>query len=128
MAELTFSGTPTTQNYTYTISIDQQTESFLSVSSSTDIDLPAGHYYAIAYPDYTRTSASINNSIHWFVDGTQSGKIGGSDHYSNYSTDNAEVTFTLTSTGVLTLRQTDWSGSAITLTSHCRIIIMRVPI
>ena len=128
MAELTFSGTPAAQNYTYTFVINQQTQNFLSISSSTDIDLPSGHYYAIAYPDYTRASTSANNAMYWHLNGTQGGKIGGSDHYTSKSTDNPEITFTLTSSGVLTLRQTAWSGSAITLTPNCRAIIMRVPL
>jgi hypothetical protein len=128
IAELTYSGTPTSIFYTYTFSVDQQTENFLSVSSSTNIDLPSGHYYAIAYPDYTRASGNVNNSVYWYVNGSQVGKIGGSDHFSNFSTDNAEATFTLTSTGVLTLRQTDWSGTALTLTSNSRAYIFRVPL
>lgn len=128
IAELTWSGTPSSIFYTYNFSINQQTVSFLSVSSSTDIDLIQGHYYCIAYPDYTRTSSNVNNSVHWYLDGSQIGKIGGSDHYSNYSTDNAEATFTLKATGVLTLRQTDWSGSSIALTSNSRAFVFRVPL
>ena len=128
VAELTYSGTPGAQSYTYTMTINQQTTSFLSVSSSTNINLPSGQYYAIAYPDFTRTAASIRNQIHWFVDGTQTGSVGGSDHFNNESTDNAEATFTLTSTGTLTLRQTDWSGSAIALTSDARCLVWRVPL
>jgi len=127
MAELSWSGTPSAAAYTYSMSVDQQSSSFLSVSSGTDIDLPAGHYYAIAYPDYTRPGQR-NNQIYWHVDGSQVGAVGGSDHFNNESTDNAEAAFTLTSTGTLTLQQTAWSGSALTLTSDCKAIIMRVPV
>ena len=78
IAELRYSGTPTGATFTYSITVLQQTESFLSVSSGTDIDLPAGHYYAVSYPDFTRTIASRNNKVFWFVDGVQVGKEGGS--------------------------------------------------
>ena len=128
VAELTYSGTPSAQSYTYTMTVNQQTTSFLSVSSSTDISLPAGQYYAIAYPDFTRTQTSRANEIHWFVDGTQIGSVGGSDHFNSQSTDNAEAAFTLTSTGTLTLRQTDWSGSAIALTSDARCLVWKMPL
>ena len=128
ITELTWSGTPSAASFTYSMSIDQETESFATVSSGTDIDLPAGHYYAVSYSDYTRAASGTNNRIYWFVDGSQVGKKGGSDHYDSLSTDNAEATFTLTSSGTLTLRQTDWSGSALTLTTHCKALVMRVPL
>lgn len=128
VAELSWSGSATTTPYTYSVSIDQQSSSFLSVSSGTDISLPLGHYYAIAYPDYTRSATSHTNQIFWHLDGTQIGKVGGSDFNSGLSTDNAEAVFTLTSAATLTLRQTSLSGSALTLTANCKIIIMRVPL
>ncbi len=128
VAELTYSGTPNAQSYTYTMTINQQTTNFLSVSSNTDIVLSAGQYYAIAYPDFTRTASSRRNQIHWFIDGVQIGSVGGSDHFNNESTDNAEATFTLISTGTLTLRQTDWSGNAITLTSDARALVWKMPL
>ena len=127
VAELSWSGTPSASSYTYAMSIDQQTSVFATVSSGTDIDLPAGHYYAIAYPDYTRPGQRTNQ-IHWFVDGAQVGSVGGSDHYNQESTDNAEATFTLAATGTLTLRETAWSGAAITLTAHCKALVWRIPL
>jgi|DEB0MinimDraft_10_1074344.scaffolds.fasta_scaffold01736_2 hypothetical protein len=127
IAELRYSGTPTGATFTYSITVLQQTESFLSVSSGTDIDLPAGHYYAVSYPDFTRTIASRNNKVFWFVDGVQVGKEGGSDYYSGQSTDCAQATFTLHEAGVLTLQQVAWSGAAITLTNDAFIYIWRVP-
>jgi hypothetical protein len=128
IAELTWSGSATTTPFTYSVSIDQQTTSFLTVTSGTDIDLPSGHYYAIAYPDYTRSASSDTNQIYWHLDGSQIGKVGGSDFNGGLNTDNAEAAFTSLSTATLTLRQTSLSGSALTLTSDCRIIIMRVPL
>jgi hypothetical protein len=109
------------------MSIDQQTTSFATVTSGTDIDLPAGQYYAIAYPDYTRPGQRTNQ-IYWFVDGTQTGSVGGSDHYNSESTDNAESAFTLTTAGTLTLQQTAWSGSPIALTSDCKAFVWRMPL
>lgn len=127
VAELSWSGTPSAATHTYSMSIDQQTTSFATVTSGTDIDLPAGQYYAIAYPDYTRPGQRTNQ-IYWFVDGTQTGSVGGSDHYNSESTDNAESAFTLTTAGTLTLQQTAWSGSAITLTSDCKAFVWRMPL
>lgn len=125
-AFLSWSGTPTGATHTYDFSVDSQTESFVTVSSSTDITLGSGAYYAIAYPDYTRAATSTNNEIYWFLDGVQIGKRGGSDHYDGESCDNPETSFVITGSGTLTLRQTAWSGSAITLTSHCKALIMKV--
>ena len=127
IAELSWSGTPTGATFTYSMSIDQQTTAFATVTSGTDIDLPPGHYYAIAYPDYTRPSQRVNQ-IYWFVDGVQTGSVGGSDHYNQESTDNAEATFTLTESGTLTLQQTAWSGAAITLTGHCKALVWKMPL
>ena len=129
IAELTWSGTPSAAAFTYSFSVDQASTSFLTVTSGTDINLSRGHYYAIAYPDYTRAASGTNNVNYWFIDGVQVGMRGGSDHYASESTDNAEAAFTVTaSTGILTLRQTAWSGSALTLTSHCKALIWRVDI
>jgi len=126
IAELTWSGTPTAAAFTYSMSVDQQTSSFATVSSGTDIDLPAGHYYAIAYIDFTRLATGTNNEIYWYLDGSQIGMRGGSDHYQNESNDNPEATFTLNEPGTLTLRQTAWSGTALTLTTYCKALIWRV--
>lgn len=127
VAELSWSGTPSASSYTYAMSIDQQTSSFATVTSGTDIDLPAGQYYAIAYPDYTRPDLR-RHQMHWFVDGVQVGSVGGSDHFNGESTDNAEAAFTLAAAGTLTLRQTAWSGAAVTLTAHCKALVWRIPL
>ena len=129
LAELSWSGTPSGQTFTYSMAVEQQTSSFLSVSSNTNISLGRGHYYAIAYIDFTRVSASVNNEIYWHLDGAQIGMRGGSDHFDSESTDNPEASFTvLSSSATLTLRQTDWSGFAISLTSHCRAFIWKVDV
>jgi hypothetical protein len=128
VAELSWSGTPSAASYTYSMSIDQQTASFVSISSGTDINLGSGHYYVVAYPDYTRANSTIRNQIYWFLDGSQIGAVGGSDHFNSESTDNAEAPFTVLTSGVLTLRQTAWSGSAITLTNQCKAFIYKVPL
>ena len=125
-AFLSWSGTPTGATHTYDCSVDSETESFVTVASSTNITLGSGAYYVIAYPDYTRSDTGTNNEVYWFLDGSQIGKRGGSDHYDGESCDNAEASFVLTGAGVLTLRQTAWSGSALVLTSHCKALIMKV--
>lgn len=127
IAELRYSGSPTQVNYTYSLAILQQTESLLSVSSGTDLSLPAGHYYCVAYPDFTRSGTTDNNQIHWFLDGTQIGKLGGSDFYGGESCDSAEAAFTLHVSGVLTLRQTAQNNNAITLTNDALAYVWRVP-
>ena len=129
IAELSWSGVSNAESYTYSLSIDQKTTNFISINNGTDAQLQSGHYYCIAYPDYTRT-AQYNNQIYWFIDGIQTGSVGGSDHFNQESTDNAEATFTLLSGGILTLQQTAWSGtgSVITMTSHCKALIWRIPL
>ena len=128
VAEIRFSGTPAAANFTYTLNILQQTTSnLLSVSNGTDLTLPPGHYYCVSYPDFTRASSSYSNEVHWFLDGVQIGKPGGSDHYGGQSTDLSEATFTIHEDAVLTLRQTAWSGSAISLTNDAIAYIWRVP-
>lgn len=127
MVELRFGGVPTQVNFTYDLTILQQTGSLFTVTNNTDLNLPEGHYYAAAYPDFTRTSTSNNNQIHWFVDGVQTGKVGGSDYYSGHSTDIAQATFTLHESGILTLRQTAQNAGTITLTNDAIAYIWRVP-
>ena len=129
MAELRFSGVPTQVAYTYTLTILQQTTaSLFSISNNTDLNLPVGYYYASAHPDFTRTSTSRNNQVHWFLDGTQIGKVGGSDYYNSESCDLAEATFTLHSSGVLTLRQTAQAVGTINWTNDAHAYIWRVPL
>ena len=127
IAELRYSGTPTTASFTYDVILLQQSSSFVTITNNTNIELPEGHYYVQALPDFTRASATRNNQVFWFLDGNQIGKEGGSDYYQSQSTDIAEATFTLHESGTLTLRQTAWSGSAIVLTNDSLIYIWRVP-
>jgi hypothetical protein len=127
MAELRYSGTPTQVAYTYTLTLLQQTTANqFSVTNNTDLNLPAGHYYAAAHPDFTRTSTSRTNQIHWFIDGVQIGKVGGSDYHGGESCDLAEATFTLHQSGVLTLRQTAQANGTISLTNDALAYIWRV--
>lgn len=126
IAELTWSGTPSAATHTYSMSIDQQTSPFVTVSSGTDITLGPGHYYAIAYIDFTRLATSTNNEIYWHLDGSQIGMRGGSDHFQNESNDNPECSFSVAVSSTLTLRQTAWSGTALALTSDCRALIWKV--
>ena len=128
MATLTWTGTATTNTY-LTFSIDDEVpSSFITslTSSDTEINLPAGHYYAQAYCDYTRTADNQNCQFSWYVDGSQSGHYGAVDFYNNKSSDVAETTFSLTSAGVLRLRVIAQNNAAVTLnTSHCLAIIWR---
>jgi len=63
IAELSWSGTPSGATHTYSMSVDQQTSAFATVSSSTDITLSRGHYYAIALIDCTVTTKDIKLEI-----------------------------------------------------------------
>ena len=128
ICELRFSGTPTQVAYTYTLTILQQTvANLLTVSNNTELNLPAGHYYAQALGDFTRTSTARTNQMHWFLDGVQLGKVGGTDYHANESCDAAECAFTLHSSGVLTLRQTANANGNINWTSDAIAYVWRVP-
>lgn len=127
MATLNWSGTATLNTY-LTFNIDDEVPSaFITLTnSSTEINLPAGHYYAQAYCDYTRASTSQNCQFSWYVNGSQSGHYGAVDFYNSKSSDVAETTFSLTNAGVLRLRITAQNNAAVTLnTSHCLAIIWR---
>ena len=128
MTTLNWSGTATTNTY-LTFSIDDEVPSaFITnlTNSDTEINLPAGHYYAQAYSDYTRTSTSQNCQFSWYDDGSQSGHYGAVDFYNNKSSDVAETTFSLTNSGILRLRITAQNSTAVTLnSSHCLAIIWR---
>lgn len=128
IVELRFSGIPNATPYTYTLAILQQTGSWASITNGTDLNLPSGYYYVSAHPDFTRTSTSRNNQIHWFLDGTQMGKVGGSDYYNSESCDLAEATFTLHSSGILTLRQTAQAVGTISWTNDAIAYVWRVPL
>jgi len=129
MTSLTWSGTASTNTYmTFTID-DELPSSFISslTSSNTEINLPAGHYFAQAYADYTRSATSDNCQFSWYVDGSQNGHYGAVDFYNSKSSDVAETSFTLTSTGVLRLRITAQSGNNVNLNnSHCLALVWRV--
>jgi len=131
MTSLTWSGTASTNTYmTFTID-DELPSAFISslTSSNTEINLPAGHYFAQAYADYTRSSTSDNCQFSWYVDGSQNGHYGAVDFYNSKSSDVAETSFTLTSAGILRLRITAQSGNNVTLnSSHCLALIWRVTI
>jgi hypothetical protein len=98
---------------TFTID-DELPSAFITslTNSATEINLPAGHYFAQAYAD---------------LNGSQEGHYGAVDFYNSKSSDVAETSFTLTSAGVLRLRITAQSGSNVTLNnSHCIALIWRV--
>jgi hypothetical protein len=127
VAELRWSGTPTQTNFTYTLNILQQTTpNLLSITNGTDLNLPTGHYYCAAYPDFTRSGTGQTNQVHWFLGGVQIGKTGGSDHYNSESTDIAEAAFTLHTNSILTLRQTAQANGTISLTNDAIAYIWRV--
>ena len=129
IAELEWSGTPTTNTH-MTFTIDQELPSSFIASltqTNTEINLPAGHYFAQAYIDYTRTSTSDNCQFAWFVNGTLSGHYGASDYYHNNTCDVAETAFTLDNAGALRLKITGTNNSTLTLNSpHCVCLIWRV--
>lgn len=134
ITKLRFSGTPTLNTF-LTFTIDQEFPSAFITSltqTNTEINLPAGHYFAQAYIDYTRSSATADNCrFHWFVNNTQTGHYGASDFIdgstvSGSTSDVAEAAFSLISAGTLRLKITDTTGSTLTLNDpHCICIIWR---
>jgi hypothetical protein len=129
MTSLNWSGTASTNTYmTFTIN-DELPSAFITslTNSATEINLPAGHYFAQAYADYSRSSVNDNCQFSWYLNGSQEGHYGAVDFYNSKSSDVAETSFTLTSAGVLRLRITAQSGSNVTLNnSHCIALIWRV--
>lgn len=129
MTSLNWSGTASTNTYmTFTID-DELPSAFITslTNSATEINLPAGHYFAQAYADYSRSSVNDNCQFSWYLNGSQEGHYGAVDFYNSKSSDVAEASFTLTSAGVLRLRITAQSGSNVTLNnSHCMVLIWRV--
>jgi len=129
MTSLNWSGTASTNTYmTFTID-DELPSAFITslTKSATEINLPAGHYFAQAYADYSRSSVNDNCQFSWYLNGSQEGHYGAVDFYNSKSSDVAETSFTLTSAGVLRLRITAQSGSNVTLNnSHCIALIWRV--
>jgi hypothetical protein len=128
LAYLTWSGTPSLNTF-MTFTIDQELPSSFITSltqTNTEINLPAGHYFAQAYIDYTRSSTADNCAFAWFVNGTQSGHNGASDYYYGDTSDVAETAFTLNSSGTLRLKVFGVNGSTLTLNDpHCICIIWR---
>lgn len=129
MTSLNWSGTASTNTYmTFTID-DELPSAFITslTNLDTEINLPAGHYFAQAYADYSRSSVNDNCQFSWYLNGSQEGHYGAVDFYNSKSSDVAEASFTLTSAGVLRLRITAQSGSNVTLNnSHCMALIWRV--
>ena len=134
LAYLRWSGTPSLNTFmTFTVDQELPTSFITSLTqTNTEINLPAGHYFAQAYIDYTRSSATGDNcKFYWFVDDTQTGHYGASDFFnrttnSGSTSDVAEAAFTLSSAGTLRLKITDTAGSTLTLNDpHCICIIWR---
>lgn len=126
---LSWSGTPTLNGYlAFSISSELPTGFISSLSNAnTEINLPAGHYYAQAYVDFTRSNTSDTFEFRWELGGAIRGHIGQTDLMNSRSSDVAETTFELSSSDVLRLRVTGTTGSAVTLnSSHCMILIWRV--
>lgn len=128
ITSLSWSGTPTLNTY-LTFSIEDELPSAFITSltnTNTEINLPAGNYFSQAYVDFTRTYTSDVFEFKWEVDGSIVGHIGQTDVMNSRSSDVAEAAFELSSAGVLRLKVTGASGSAVTLNSpHCMILIWR---
>lgn len=124
---LTWSGTPTLNTYlTFAVGAELPSAFITSLTSTnTEINLPAGNYFAQAYVDYTRSATSDVFEFKWELGGSIIGHIGQTDLMNSRSSDVAEAAFELTSAGVLRLKVTSASGSAVTLNSHCMILIWR---
>lgn len=131
ITSLNWSGTPNLNSY-LTLAIDSELPSaFISslTNANTEINLPAGNYFAQAYVDYTRSSVNDVFEFKWELGGSIIGHIGQTDLMNSRSCDVAESAFELTNTSVLRLKVTAVSGSAVTLnSSHCMILIWRTTI
>lgn len=131
ITSLNWSGTASTNTYmTFTID-DELPSAFITslTNADTEINLPTGHYFVQAYADYTRSSVNDNCQFAWYLNGTQEGHFGAVDFYNSKSSDVAEASFSLTSTGILRLRITAQSGNNVTLNNaHCTALIWRVSI
>ena len=129
MTSLNWSGTASTNTYmTFTI-VNELPSSFITslTNSNTEINLPAGHYFAQAYADYSRNSVYDNCQFSWYLGEEQEGHYGAIDFYNSKSSDVAEASFTLTGAGVLRLKISAQSGNNVTLNnSHCMALIWRV--
>jgi hypothetical protein len=94
--------------------------------SGDGLTLPAGHYMASATIFAHRSSADQNVSFQFYVDGSAEGMAGYSDIFNNNSNvDQADVEFTLTSSGTLELKITGVENSIPSLTSYCRLVVWR---
>ena len=114
----------------YNISLlDDTYTSSPSVTNSTEINLTAGCYFAIAYSSFTRTSASDNIQFKFYLDGTAIGMLGNTDMFQGDNCDEASAEFTVSSgTSLLTLRLVAIeSGTSVpSLDGDCRIILWKV--
>lgn len=128
ITSLSWSGTPTLNTYlTFSIGAELPSAFITSLTNSnTEINLPAGNYFAQAYIDFTRSSTNDVFEFKWELGGVIIGHIGQTDLMNSRSSDVAESAFELTSAGVLRLKVTNQSGSSVTLNStHCMILIWR---
>jgi len=130
ITSLNWSGTPTLNSY-LTMSIDEElpTSFITSITSNTDINLPAGNYFAQAYVDFTRTSTNQTFEFQWEVGGSLEGHFGQTDLMNSRSSDVAEAAFELSSADTLKLKVTAKNNTSVTLNStHCMVLIWRTPL
>lgn len=128
ISSLNWSGTPTLNNYlTFNIDSELPTSFITSLTNTnTEVNLPAGNYFAQAYVDFTRSSINDAFEFKWEVDGTITGHIGQTDLMNSRSSDVAETAFELSNSGILRLKVTSTNGSTVTLNStHCVALLWR---
>lgn len=93
------------------------------------LTLPSGCYRAMATVYATRSNTDENIQFIFQVDSTSIGMFGQTDLYQNSgNVDQADCTFTLTSTATLELMISAIETGIPTLTSDCRLVLWRTSI
>ena len=99
-----------------------------TVTNSTEINLSPGHYLALAYSSFTRSTTSDNVQFKFYLDGSAVGMPGNTDMFQGANCDEASCEFTTDASSLLTLRLTAIeSGTSVpSLDADCRILVWRV--
>ena len=118
ISTLSWAGSAALNSYCDFAILTEMPSSFVTslTNSNTEINLPAGHYFAQAFPDYTRSASTEQIRFQFELDGSLIDHFGQSDIYlhtgsSGNTCDNAEAVFTVTTTAVLRIKVIKRDGS-----------------
>lgn len=118
IANLSWGGSAALNSYCDFSVLTELPTSFVSslTNGNTEINLPAGHYFAQAFPDYTRSASTEQIRFQFELDGSLIDHFGQSDIYlhtgsSGNTCDNAEAVFSVSTTAVLKIKVTQRDGS-----------------